>query len=63
MSDLMFCYDSTAVLMLNDQQVYLFGRIQTSQTGGQPYSDSSPMISVHCLRLQNYRVVSIEIAV
>ena len=26
--------------MLNKQQFYLFGRIQTSQTGGQPYSDT-----------------------
>ena len=25
--------------MLNEQQIYLFGQIQTSQTGGQPYSD------------------------
>ena len=28
--------------MLNKQQYYLFGQIQTSQTGGQPYSDTSP---------------------
>ena len=28
--------------MLIDQQFYLFGQIQTSQTGGQPYSDPSP---------------------
>ena len=27
---------------------YLFGQIQTSQTGGQPYSDTSPMVSVLC---------------
>ena len=26
--------------MLNEQQFYLFGQIQTSQTGGQPYSDT-----------------------
>ena len=27
--------------MLNEQQFYLFGQIQTSQTGSQPYSDTS----------------------
>ena len=29
--------------MLNEQQFYLLGQIQTSQTGGQPYSDTSPL--------------------
>ena len=28
--------------MLNEQQFYLFGQIQTSQTRGQRYSDTSP---------------------
>ena len=28
--------------MLNEQQFYLFGRIQTSQTGGHMYSNTSP---------------------
>ena len=28
--------------MLNEQNFYLFGQIQTSQTGGQPYGDTSP---------------------
>ena len=28
--------------MLNYQQFYMFGWILTSQTGGQPYSDTSP---------------------
>ena len=28
--------------MVNEQEFYLFGQIQTSQTGGQPYSDTSP---------------------
>ena len=28
--------------MLNKQQIYLFGQIQISQTGGQLYSDASP---------------------
>ena len=27
--------------MLNEQQFYYFGQIQTSQTGGEPYSDTS----------------------
>ena len=30
--------------MLNEQQVYLFDQIQSSQTGGQPYSDTPPMV-------------------
>ena len=34
MSDLLFiCLDSAALFMLNEQQFYLFGEIQTSQTG------------------------------
>ena len=32
---------SAALLLLNYQQFYLFGQIQTSQTGSQPYSDTS----------------------
>ena len=28
--------------MLNEQEIYLLGQIQTSQTGGQLYSDTSP---------------------
>ena len=32
--------------MLNEQQIYLFGQIQTSQTGGRPNSDTSPTVSV-----------------
>ena len=35
----------------NEQQFYLFGQIQTSQTGGQPYSDTSPSVSGLCLKL------------
>ena len=42
----LFCLDSAALLMLNDQQFYLLGQIQTNQAGGQPYSDTSPMASV-----------------
>ena len=38
----LFCLDSAALLMLNKRQLYLFGQIQTSQTGGQPYSDTFP---------------------
>ena len=38
----LFCLDSAALRMLNEQQFYLFGQIQTIQTGGQPYSDTSP---------------------
>ena len=38
----MFGLDSAALFILNEQQFYLFGQIQTSQTGGQPYNDTSP---------------------
>ena len=43
---IIFCDLAAALLMLKEQQIYLFGQIQTSQTGGQPYSDTSPMLSV-----------------
>jgi len=29
----LFCFDSAASLKLNEQQICLFGQIQTSQTG------------------------------
>ena len=39
MADLkVFCLDLAPLLLLNEQQFYSFGQIQTSQTGGQPYS-------------------------
>ena len=38
----LFGLDSAALFILNEQQFYLFGQIQTSQTGGQPYIDTSP---------------------
>ena len=34
--------------MFNQQQIYLFCQIQTSQTGGQPYSDTSPYEVSEC---------------
>ena len=33
--------DSAALLLLNQQQIYLFSQIETSQAGGQLYSDTS----------------------
>ena len=36
-----FCLELAALLRLNEQPFYLFGQIQTSQTGGHPYSDTS----------------------
>ena len=38
----LFCLNSAALLMFNDQQFYLFSQFQTSKTGGQPYNDTSP---------------------
>ena len=35
-------WDSAAFLMLNEQQIYFFGQIQTNQTGGQPDSETFP---------------------
>ena len=35
-------WDSAAFLVLNLVEIYKFGRIQTSQTEGQPYSDTCP---------------------
>ena len=37
-----FCLDSAALLVLNEQQFYLFGQIKNSQTLGKPYSATSP---------------------
>ena len=42
MTSCLFCLNLEALLLLNGQLLYLFGQIQTSQTGGQPYSDTSP---------------------
>ena len=37
MTDLMFyLLDSATLVMLNEQQIYLFGQIRASQAGGQP---------------------------
>ena len=38
----LLCLDLAALLTLNEQQFYLLGQIQISQTGGQPYSVTSP---------------------
>ena len=35
------CLDSVALLILNQQQIYFFGQISTSQSGGQLHSDTS----------------------
>ena len=37
-----FHLDSAALLILNEDQLYLYGQIQTSHTGGQLCSDTSP---------------------
>lgn len=37
----LFCLDSAALIMLNEQQFDLFREIQTSQIGGLPYNDTS----------------------
>ena len=45
----LFYLDSSAFLMFNEEQFYLFGQIQTSQTEGQLYSDTS--LYSECCRL------------
>ena len=42
LSSCLFCLDSAALLMLNEKQFYLFGQIQTSQTGDHVCSYTSP---------------------
>ena len=37
----LLCLDSATFVKLNEQQFYLFGQTQTSQTGGQPYSSDT----------------------
>ena len=44
----LFCLELAALLKLNEQHFYLFGQIQTSQTGGQPYSNTSPYEVSEC---------------
>ena len=40
--------ESTSLPMLNLMQIYKFGKIQTSQTGGHQYSDTSPYKVCEC---------------
>ena len=40
--------DSAALFMFNQQQIYLFGQIQASQTGGQRYSNTFPYKVSEC---------------
>ena len=41
----LLCLNSLVWLRLYEQQFYLYCQIQTSQTGGQLYSDTSPFVS------------------
>ena len=51
-------FDSAALFMFNQQQIYLFGQIQTSQTGGQLHSDTSPYKVSECSLVEiNKRLV------
>ena len=49
---LLFCLDSPALFMLNEQQFYLFGQIETSQTCSESYNNSS-----NCSKVWVYSVV------
>ena len=47
------CLYSAALLMCNQQQIYLFGQIKTSQTAvGKLYSDTSPCEVSECSLVQ-----------
>ena len=52
------CFARILLIMLNEQQLYLFGGTQTSQTGGQPYNDTSPSsecsLPAHSLELAHH---------
>ena len=52
----LFCLELAGLLKLNEQQFYMFGQIQTIQTGGQPYNDTSPSVSVLWLNAKNQAV-------
>ena len=45
-------WDSSALLIFNQQQINFFGQFQTSQTEGQPYSDTSPYKVNECSLLE-----------
>ena len=46
------CLETAALVIMNKQQIYLFGQSQTSQIGSQLYSDTSTS-KVRCDHLQN----------
>ena len=47
----LFCLDSAALLILKEQQFYLFGPIQNSQTGGQLFSNTSPFAGCSLIKV------------
>ena len=55
MDDLIFiCWIQLLLLILNEQKIYLFGQIQTSQTGGVwQYSDTLIVLHIHKCFLAN----------
>ena len=55
----LFCLDSAALLMFDEQQFYLFGQIQTSQTEGQLFSDTFPNGECSLLCLQAPMIFSL----
>ena len=49
MADLLFDWlGFSCFVYVYSQHIYSFGQIQTSQTGGQPYSDTSPYKVSEC---------------
>ena len=52
----LFSMDSSALLMINELQIYLFGQIQTSQTGGQLYSYTLPYGEWSLVKVINFHL-------
>ena len=50
-------FDSAALLMLNYRQLYSYGQIQTSQTGGQPYSDYSRPVRPDLAKFRHFDTI------
>ena len=55
-TELLIClfFISATLLMLNEQQIHLFDQIKISQTGGQLFSDISPLQSKSVLKVFVY---------
>ena len=58
LSSCLVCSELPALLMLNEHRFYLVGQVQTSQTGGQPYSDTFPNGKFYLTGLKTLTLIS-----